>query len=317
MALTGTEAVGYGQTAYSALSTGYNAWQTGQAYEAEAEAYERNTYAEIERNKASFIIRENAKDQANIGAAQKLDAYMFTGKKKLNNLATNLDDINTNLLVQTDIAYQQSLAVDETVGNMMSRNAVDAMKAEARLRAGAAGTGTHGGTTQVATQEAGMTELFDNAVLIGRASGQKLNIARRLQMERLSARNKKSGVASQMSQVFGATGAGAAWQSGYQKAYAGIPDSIKSGYISFDKIQRRDTSTWFDTLQIGVDAALDAGGADLMYDIFAEGEDFTEMKKVTTANIKRGKKHGNTPSSEVASISEDGEEEYDQYERRV
>lgn len=250
------------------LQTGYQAWSKGEQYERDADAYVANTYEDIKREQESFKISESAKDVANVGAFSYLDSYMYQGKQKLNNIAKQLTNINTSLLLQNNIVYEQSLAVDETVGNMMSRNAIDAMKAEARLRAAAAGTGTTGGTTQSATHDAEIVEMFDNAVLIGRATSQKVNLARRMQMERLSAKNQKAYSASKLSQVFGADGAGAAWQQGYAKSYAGLPNSLKSGYISHDKIQPKQVHTWVDDLieikDTAVKSGLDVAVADML-----------------------------------------------------
>lgn len=237
----------------------YGAWQTGEEYEANSLAYRRNAINEIDRNKQSFNIQEDAKNAAEFGAAVYTDAYLRTGARKIESIEGQLADLNKQELMQADLAYEQSLAVDETVGNMMSRNAVDAMKAEARLRVSAAGTGTSGGSTQQATMEARSTEMFDNAVIIGRANSDKLNIQRRLQAERVSSKNKKKNVASEISNVFGAQGAGAAHSVGYAKSYATLSKSFKEGYISYDKVKPENTQTWMDDLFGAIDVITSNG----------------------------------------------------------
>ena len=241
-------AYGYGKSAWGVGSDVYGAWQTGQNYEAQTAAYGENARNETINNRLSWDIQEGAKDQAMFGGMRAADEYLAAGNRKLGALGKQMDANNAQVLMQHNLAYEQSAAVDETVGNMMSRNAITNMKAEARLRASAAGTGTSGGTTAIAVQEADSIQMFDNAVLIGRAEGQKLNIFRRLSMERVSAKNKQLYVASQLGSVFSSQGASAAYEKGKAGTYAGISASRKSGYISEDKIKTRDTKTWADDL---------------------------------------------------------------------
>jgi len=199
--------------------------------------------------------------------------------------------------MQQSIAYEQSLAVDEAVGNMMSRNAVDAMKAEARLRVGVASSGAEGSTSEVVISEARSVEMFDNAVVIGRANSQKLNINRRLSMERISAMNKKKGIASQMSNVMGAQGAGAAYQAGYVKAYQGMSKSMREGYISYDKIQAEDTSTWIDDVIVA-------------YDILENSGAMSEINKAFKSKDENGTFDAYSGKSKKKSTSDNFEEDW-------
>ncbi len=299
--MTWTEGYGYGKSGVGLASDVYGAWQTGEKYEAEALAYKRNTLNEVERNKASNLLQEGAKDRAEFGASRALDAYMYSGEQKLDSIEQNLADNNAQLLMQTSMAYEQSLAVDETVGNMMSRNAIDAMKSEARLRVAAAGTGTGGGTTAQATMEARSIEMFDNAVLIGRASADKLNINRRLSMERLSNKNKNRYVASEIQNVFGASGAGAARQAGYAASYNTIPKSVKEGYLAHDVVKAEDTDTWLNSFFSYADIVIDASiGTTLgaMQDGTAKPEVGRPTDKPVPSNSKtKGKKTGVQPTS--------------------
>lgn len=225
----------------------YGAWQTGQQYEAQIDAKRQDMLQEIDRNKYSFEIQESAKDRADFGASVYTQSFLQSGSDKINAINKSLVDMNNQELLKQSLAYEQSLAVDEAVGNMMSRNAIDAMKAEARLRVAAAGSGTSGGTTQQATMEARSIEMFDNAVIMGRGNSEKLDINRRLQAEKMSNLNKKKYVASELATVMGADSAGAAHSAGWIKTYQGLNQSWKEGYISHDKAVIRDTRTWLDT----------------------------------------------------------------------
>jgi len=257
-----SEGYGYAKTALGVGSDVYGTWQTGQQYEAQTAAFTENENAKTANMHESWKIQKGAKDQAAFGGFVAADAYLAAGNKKLSALGSAMSANTSQILMQHSIAYEQSAAVDETVGNMMSRNAITSMKAEARLRASAAGTGTSGGSTQIATIEAQSVEMFDNAVLIGRAEGQKLNIQRRLSMDRLSSKNKQLYIASQMGSVFSATGAGAAFEKGKSGTYAGISDSRKQGYVARDVVQARNTKTWADTFFKAKDIFVNSGGDD-------------------------------------------------------
>jgi len=264
------------------FSDGYGSYTKGQEYEEQSKMYRRNALETIEKNKNSFMFQEHAKDRAEFGAALYTEEYLHGGKKRLDAIEKNLEAINNQTLLQANIAYEQSLAVDETLGNMMSRNALDAMKAEARLIAGAGGTGTSGGSTEAATHDADSIALFDDAVLIGRAAGQKLNIARRMSMERVSAKNQKSYVASKVSEVMGAQGAGAAYSKGYSAAYDALSPATKSGYISSEKAVSTREISWLEKLnnykgiiqESGLDDAIidllgnSSGASDQILDLF-------------------------------------------------
>jgi len=312
----GTAKAGFGM-----FSDLYGAWQTGEQYEANARAYQRNAIEEVDRNKASFGIQESAKDAAEFGAGRAANAYLYTGKKKLRSIEQQLADENSSLLLKQSIAYEQSLAVDETLGNMMSANAINSMKAEARLRAGGAGTGTEGGSTDRATLDAKSVEMFDNAVLIGRAANDKLNISRRLGMERLSSRNKRKYVASEASTVFGAEGAGAAYQKGYVSAYAGVPKSLREGYLAYDKALADDTSTWLDDILAYGNMFTQSGLDDAITDFLGGGSDDDITKdepgEVTGGSKSPGKSAVRATSGVHPLPGEPGYEEYANSVRRA
>jgi len=268
--MTNTDMYAYGKAGLGAASDIYGAWQTGQNYKAQTAAFEQNENQKTQDMYASWNIQEGARDQAFFGGIRAADAHLAAGRSKLKSIGKQLDSNNEQLLMQHNLAYEQSAAVDETIGNMMSRNAIDSMKAEARLRASAAGTGTSGGTTAIATVEADSIQMFDNAVLIGRAEGQKLDIQRRLSMDRLSARNKQLYTASGMSAVFSSNSTSAAFARGQASTYAGISESRKSGYIARDKIQARVNKTWVDTLFNAKDVIINSGMDSALTTMFSQ-----------------------------------------------
>ena len=268
---------GIAQGGFGIASTIAGAWKTGEDIDNNLEAYERNSIADQEREQASFFIQEDAKNQAQFGAQVNMENYIWTGKQKLNAIEKQLNSSNEELLMQKSIAAEQTAAVDETVGNMMSRNAIDSMKAEARLVAGAAGTGTEGGTTDVAVRDARSNEQFDNAVLIGRAANDKLNISRRLSMERLSAKNKKSNIASKIATVFTPGGSRAAYDKGYAGTYAGIAPSVKQGYLSHDKVMTEQSGQWLNDIVKYGNILTQSGLMDASTELFL-GEDQKEVE---------------------------------------
>ncbi len=111
--------------------------------------------------------------------------------------------VNENIAM-ANVSNQQMRAVDRTVGDMMTVTGINRMKAEARLRAGAAETGTSGGTTKIATMEARMVEQLDNAVIIARGRAEKTSIMTRQDMANLSTSNRLRYMASGLASPTGA-----------------------------------------------------------------------------------------------------------------
>ena len=209
----------------------YNAWFTGKELEDRTAFKWSETRNDISRMEESSRIKNYAKDQQNTGGYNYAQKYLWEGQQKLKALEKQVEDNNSQLLLQHNIAYEQSAAVEEVTANIMSRNAIDAMKAEARLRAGAAGSGTEGGSTNQAKYQARAVEMFDNAIVIGRSTAQKVGIQRRLQMQNLSVMNRNKYIMSQAGSIFGLNGASAAYEKGKALTSATQSNALKSGYV--------------------------------------------------------------------------------------
>ena len=142
--------------------------------------------------------------------------------------------VNENIAM-ANISNQQMQAVDRTVGDMMTQTGINRMKAEARLRAGSAETGTSGGTTAIATTEARMMEQLDNAVIIARGRAEKTSIMNRQDMANLSTSNRlkymASGLASPTSAGLSTLSAGIG---GFTAGYNMLSASEREKFFSYN-----------------------------------------------------------------------------------
>ena len=156
-------------------------------------------------------------------------------ESKTDRILTAMDGAVNENIAMANISNQQMLAVDRTVGDMMSANGIARMKSEARLRAGAAETGTSGGTTKTATMEARMMEHLDNAIVIARGRAEKTTIMNRQDMDNISTRNRLRYMASGIeSPQMAALGVMAAGFSGFNAGYKMMPASEREKYFSFN-----------------------------------------------------------------------------------
>ena len=166
------------------------------------------------------------------GAISAVDAKESAAVAKMKAIGQAINATNTMFLMQQNVAYEQSAAVDNSVGDMMSRNGLDAMKAEARLAASAAGSGTTGGTTDVAIREARSVNMFDNAIVAARGEDDKLNIQRKLLFEQASWKNRTDKLISDIGNVWGSMDAYTAAASGWNWSQNVQPDWLKEGNVS-------------------------------------------------------------------------------------
>jgi len=95
-----------------------------------------------------------------------------------------------------NIRKQQLQELNRAVGDKMTERGVQAMETEARLRAAAAETGTAGGTTAIAVQDAYMKEALDMAAIARQGEVSKVSMFRQLQAERMSMSNRIQSLAS-------------------------------------------------------------------------------------------------------------------------
>ena len=126
---------------------------------------------------------------------------------------------------QSNILDQQRDEIDRELGDSMSARGLQAMKAEATLKAGAAETGTSGGTTDQVIKNVYMNQALDNAVLVSRARNEKTTIERRKLMNNVSLMNKlteiRGGLATGMSAGLQTASAGL---SGFSQGYNMLPN---------------------------------------------------------------------------------------------
>ena len=97
---------------------------------------------------------------------------------------------------KSDVSYAQLAELDRAVGDNMTERGLSALKAEARLRASAAMTGTTGGTTDNAIKDAYMQQSLDNAVTIREGRNTKVGILRGMQADNLNLTNRLESLAS-------------------------------------------------------------------------------------------------------------------------
>lgn len=90
----------------------------------------------------------------------------------------NIEYGKNEYLRRSNIAYEQERAIDRELGDMMSQRGLEAMKAEARLRAAGASTGLEGGDIDEVVAQAGYDQILDNQVMIARARSQRVDTYR-------------------------------------------------------------------------------------------------------------------------------------------
>ncbi|MDB4681392.1 hypothetical protein OAE88_00630 [bacterium] len=125
------------------------------------------------------------------------DARQEKSDADIENLGLQSANIQETIKLETDsylqqysILTEQDNELDVELGGMMSSRGLDALKAEARLRAGAAETGTSGGSTSQVVQNAFMEQALDNAVLLSTHKKSKRNVQRQRISNSVAFRNK-------------------------------------------------------------------------------------------------------------------------------
>jgi len=134
---------------------------------------------------------------------------------------------------QANILDQQRDEIDRELGDSMSARGLQAMQAEATLRAGAAETGTTGGTTDQVIKNVYMNQALDNAVLISRARNEKATVERRKIMNNVSLTNKlteiKGGMATSLSAGLQTASSG---MQGFSQGYNMLPNYRRSEFFT-------------------------------------------------------------------------------------
>mgnify|MGYP001327292335 CR=1 FL=1 len=123
---------------------------------------------------------------------------------------------------------------------MLSERGLEALKAESRIRTAISGSGLSGSTMNEVQSQANFDKLFDNAVIIGRATVDKENLAREKLSQYMAFTNRQRDYANQMtntsstaSAIMGAISTGlntavTAYQLGY-KTPTGTPQLSNVG----------------------------------------------------------------------------------------
>lgn len=134
---------------------------------------------------------------------------------------------------QLSAMERQENELDQQLFGSLSQRSIEALKAEARLRAGAASTGTSGGSTDASVRQSYMDYALDAAVLSAKAAHEKRNILTRMNMLDVSFDNRISDMSSNIISPFAAglktmTGA----MTGFQSGYSMLSESARESFFS-------------------------------------------------------------------------------------
>ena len=110
----------------------------------------------------------------------------------------NINAMKENYLTRLQASHEQQQAVDRELGTVLSRRGLEAMKAEARLRAASASTGLSGGTIDEVLNQTKYDEILDAKIAISRARKTKADIERQKVVDFINLKNSASSVASSM-----------------------------------------------------------------------------------------------------------------------
>ena len=134
---------------------------------------------------------------------------------------------------QKQIAMDQ---LDRVMGDKLSESGLEALKREARLKASAAETGTAGGTTTSAIDEAYSEKLFRDSKIIRDSRIQKDSMRSSMVADILSFENQAdsmiSGIPSQLSSILQVAGAGLG---GFSSGLNFLDSTEKSDVLGVDK----------------------------------------------------------------------------------
>jgi len=106
-------------------------------------------------------------------------------QSKANANLSNIEAALTLRSTQATIFEAQDREIQERLGQQLTRDDLETLKAEGRLRAAQAETGTSGGTSDLAVAEAYVVGARNRETTIQSAKDQRLNLARRNIMSRL------------------------------------------------------------------------------------------------------------------------------------
>ncbi len=110
----------------------------------------------------------------------------------------NMDSQIESFEWSQNVKKEQLQELDRAVGDKMTERGVQTLITEARLRAGAAETGTAGGTTAGAVTDAYKQESLDMAAILRQGEISQVSMFRQMQSDRLSLGNRLTSLASGM-----------------------------------------------------------------------------------------------------------------------
>jgi len=116
------------------------------------------------------------------GQSAKLQTKSFIAQVQAQGEASreNIEAGKENYLRNAQTRYEQLEAINRELGSVMSRQGLEAMKAEARLRTAGASTGLQGTSIDTIANQSGYDLLFDNQVAISRSRNAEVSTQRQL-----------------------------------------------------------------------------------------------------------------------------------------
>lgn len=124
--------------------------------------------------------------QAVLGGYASIQATKAKGKA----VANAITEAGLDYQRQLQSSYEQDKLIEEQTRSMLSERGLEALKAEARLRAGVSGTGLSGATMSEAVNQSNFDKLFDSAVILGRANVSKENQTREKMSQFIAYKNR-------------------------------------------------------------------------------------------------------------------------------
>lgn len=111
-----------------------------------------------------------------ISGFQETKAFERNLTSKVDTKIANMKEATTSYEFSRAKMNEQLDELDEALGDKLTERSMQSLKDQAALRVAAAETGTSGGTTDLAIQEAFMNEHFDKANIISTAVSQQRSI---------------------------------------------------------------------------------------------------------------------------------------------
>lgn len=146
------------------------------------------------------------------GAALGMMANNEDTKNKFKGVAEQIGIESEYLLMNSRQAYQNSVQLDNELGDILSANALETAKAMATSNAIMSASGTVGGTNKLVSRQAMMNQILTDADTIAQARNQKIDILNKNIGERIDFRMRSNamiaGLPSATSQMLSGINAG-------------------------------------------------------------------------------------------------------------